>query len=96
MYKLSCTRRMPSRGRHKPAQAPSVDDLHNDSVHVPRAYGEDELPLSDGPDSVADEVNEDQVPVVDGAGHVHAGSYEDSCVMRGTRANDSYLESLSD
>ena len=42
---------------------PSVDDLHNDSAHVPRDYGEDELPLSDGPDSVEDAVDEDRVPV---------------------------------
>ena len=55
---------MTSRWRHKPAQAPSVEDLQNDSVHVPRAYGEDELPLSDGPDSVEAEAAEDPVPVV--------------------------------
>ena len=59
---------MTSRWRHKPAQVPSVDDLLSDSVHVPRAYGEDELPLSDGPDSVEDEVAEDPVPVVEDPG----------------------------
>ena len=41
-----------------------MDDLHNDSVHVHRAYGEDELPLSDGPDSIADVVAGDPEPVL--------------------------------
>ena len=59
---------MPSSRRQKPAQAPSVDGQHNDSAHVPRAYGEDELPLSDVPDSVEDEVAEVPVPVVEDPG----------------------------
>ena len=63
---------MASRGRHKPAHAPSVDDLHNDSVHVPRAYGDDELPFSDGPDSV-----EEPVPAVEDVGEVAVPAVED-------------------
>ena len=66
-HKLICACRMSSRWRRKPAKIPSVDDLLNDSAHVPRPYGDDELPLSDGPGSVEDAVEEDQVPVVEDA-----------------------------
>ena len=47
--------------RQKPAEAPSVEELENDSAHVPRVYGDDERPLSDGPDH-GEAVDEAPVP----------------------------------
>ena len=47
---------MPSGRRQKPAQAPRAGD----SAHVSHVYGEDELPLSDGPDA-GEPVEEDRV-----------------------------------